>query len=127
MKRERRNAAARRSEHRVGEVAQERHRVLGLVGVEEPETLVDVGRNPPLFQFTLELTVTRSRAEQDADVSSRRATRHAGLAIAHAVLAQDSSDFVGDGARTHLGIVRGRDTEHESLAVGVVLVGMARH
>ena len=44
-KRERRNAAARRSDTGRGQIADQRDDVLDLVGVEEAEPLVDVGRN----------------------------------------------------------------------------------
>ena len=50
----------------VGEVAQQRHEVLDLVGLEEPESLVDVGGDAPRLERRLERLVTLARPEQDA-------------------------------------------------------------
>ena len=77
---ERRGAQIRRG---IGQIAQQRHRVLDFVGVEEAQPLVDVGRHAAPLERLLELAVAVARAEQDRDVGRPRGARDAGRPIAH--------------------------------------------
>ena len=63
---------------RLGQVPQQRQHVLDLVGVEEPEPLVDVGPQPARLERVLELAVALAGPEQDGDVAGPDRPRHAG-------------------------------------------------
>ncbi len=68
---------------RVGQIPQQREHVLDLVGVEESEALVDVGRQTVALERLLELAVALAGAEEDGDVSRTDRPTHAGRAIAN--------------------------------------------
>ena len=98
-KRERRNAAARRFDPRIREIAHQRRDVLDLVGVEKPEALVDVGRNAAHLELVLEFAMARARSEEDRDVPGPRLPGNARLPVADRLLAQDAGDFRRHGRR----------------------------
>ena len=81
-RRERRNAAARRSD--VGSARNLSSATASWisVGVEEAEALVDVRRDAATLERRLELAMALARPEQDADVRRPGRTPDAGLAIA---------------------------------------------
>ena len=79
-KRERRNAAARRSDAGSARIADQRDHILDLVGVEEAEPLVDVGRDAARLERALELAVARasgtgSRCRPARPRAARRSSR----------------------------------------------------
>ena len=80
---------------RIGEVAQQRHRVLDFVGVEETESFVDVGRDAAAIERRLEIAMAVARAEQDRDVGRPRLARDAGHTIADHRAGQQPHDLVG--------------------------------
>ena len=77
--------------------ADQRDQVLDLVGVEEAEALVDVGRDAARLERPLELAVRVARAEQDRDVAGRRRGAAAGVAIADRARRQQPRDLGGHG------------------------------
>ena len=78
---------------RLREVAQQRHRVLDLVSLEEPETFVDIRQNAAGFDRLLEIAMAVARAEQDRDVRRLRLTRDTRGSIANGCLLKQPCDF----------------------------------
>ena len=101
---------------RIGEKPDQRHRVLRLVGVEEAQSLVDVGGNRPPLELALELPMAGARPEQDPDIARPRPPRHPRLAVADAVLAQNPLDLVGHEAGASHRIVGRCDAQLKSIA-----------
>ena len=81
---------------RIGQVPQQRQDVLDLVGVEEPEALVDVRRQTVPLERLLELAVALARAEEDRDVSGPDRPSHAGRSVTNErALANQPRDLGG--------------------------------
>ena len=79
---------------------EQRGEVLDLVGLEEAEPLVDVGRDATRLERALELAMRVAGAEQDGDVAGLDVARHAGLAVAHGRPGRDQPhDLVGHARR----------------------------
>ena len=105
---ERRRAQIR---FRRGEIAHQRRQILDLVGVEEAQSLVDVGRQPARFERLLELAMRIARAEQDRDVARPRLARDAGIAIAHDAFREQPRDLVSHRCRARFDRVADDDAE----------------
>ena len=101
----------------LGQVSNQCRDVLNLIRVKEPESLVDVRRDRPLFERVLELTMARARSKQNGDVAGTRRPHDAGLAISNVVLAEYPDDLLRDGRGTLFRFVRHRDPQRRSSPV----------
>ncbi len=79
---------------RIGEAAHERHDILNLVGFEESEPFVDVGRHASALEGRLELAMALAGAEQDRHVGGSGLAHDAGLAIANRRRGQQANYLV---------------------------------
>ena len=68
---------------RIGKEAKKRHRVLNLVGVEETETLVDVGGDTLPLERLLELSMGIARSKEHCDVGRLCQPPHSGRPVAN--------------------------------------------
>ena len=77
---ERRGTKVRR---RIREETNERRDVLDLVGVEEPEAFVDVGRDAQRLELVFELPMTRARSKENRDVARSHLSGDPRLLVAY--------------------------------------------
>ncbi len=102
---------------RVREIANQRGHVLDFIGVEEAQSLVNVGRDATLLECLLEFPMARARSEEDGDVARSGGARHTRLAITDRFLADDSCDLVRHRGRTVFRVLSGGEPEGRSSSV----------
>ena len=105
----------------IGQVAQHGYGILDLVGLEEAEPLVDVGRHTAAFERSLELPVALAGTEQDGDVRRLCRANDAGPLVPNGRSIQQAHDFVGHGLGGETN--RGPDDQAERNVVGLQTPG----